>query len=56
VTWLFELGIARMEGEIGWCERIAELVESGVSYLPDSLRSSPEYRAGFDDPSGSAVE
>jgi DNA-binding PadR family transcriptional regulator len=58
VTWLFELGIARMEGEIAWCERIAELIESGVSYLPDSLRSSPEYRAAIDgdDPTASSVE
>jgi DNA-binding PadR family transcriptional regulator len=35
VAWMFELWIARSEGEIGWCERVAELIESGVSYLPD---------------------
>jgi DNA-binding PadR family transcriptional regulator len=34
VTWMWELGIARAEAEIAWCERIAELVESGTSYLP----------------------
>jgi hypothetical protein len=56
VTWLFELGIARMEGEIGWCERIADLVESGVSYLPDTLRSSPEFRAAFDGSADPPVE
>jgi DNA-binding PadR family transcriptional regulator len=53
VTWLFELGIARMEGEIAWCERIAGLIESGVSYVPDTLRESPEFRSApksvFDD-------
>ena len=45
VGWMFELSIARMEGEIAWCERIAELIDSGVSYLPDSLSESPEFRA-----------
>jgi DNA-binding PadR family transcriptional regulator len=44
VAWMFELGIVRSEGEIAWCERIAELIESGVSYWPDSLRSSVEFR------------
>ncbi|MDG4822825.1 PadR family transcriptional regulator [Asanoa sp. WMMD1127] len=48
VAWMFELSIARMEGEIAWCERIAELIESGVSYLPDSLRESPEFRDYLD--------
>ena len=48
VAWMFELGIARMEGEIAWCERVADLVESGVSYLPDTLRESPEFRAAID--------
>jgi DNA-binding PadR family transcriptional regulator len=37
VTWMFELMIARAEGEIAWCERIAKVVESGTSYLPDTL-------------------
>jgi DNA-binding PadR family transcriptional regulator len=35
VSWMFELWIARSEGEIAWCERVADLIESGVSYLPD---------------------
>ncbi|MEV0715966.1 PadR family transcriptional regulator [Asanoa sp. NPDC050611] len=48
VGWMFELSIARMEGEIAWCERIAELIDSGVSYLPDSLRESPEFREYLD--------
>jgi DNA-binding PadR family transcriptional regulator len=48
VAWMFELSIARMEGEIAWCERIAELIDSGVSYLPDSLRESPEFREYLD--------
>lgn len=37
VAWMLELGIARAEGEIAWCERIADLIESGLSYLPDGL-------------------
>jgi hypothetical protein len=44
VAWMFELGIVRSEGEIAWCERIAELIESGVSYWPDTLRESVEFR------------
>jgi DNA-binding PadR family transcriptional regulator len=39
VAWMLELWIARAEGEISWCERIAGLIESGVSYLPDELAS-----------------
>ncbi|MER7415359.1 hypothetical protein ABT346_00995 [Micromonospora peucetia] len=35
VGWVFELWTARSEAEISWCERIAERIESGVSYLPD---------------------
>lgn len=34
VRWMFELWIARSEGEIAWCERVAEQVDAGVSYLP----------------------
>ena len=41
VGWMFELSGARTEAEIAWCERIAERVESGVSYLPDGLASQP---------------
>jgi DNA-binding PadR family transcriptional regulator len=37
VAWMFELDIARGEVEIAWCERIAGLIESGVSYLPTSV-------------------
>ena len=44
VAWMFELSIARMEGEVAWCERMAELIDSGVSYLPSSLGESPEFR------------
>lgn len=35
VTWMWELMAARNDGEIAWCERVAGLVESGVSYLPE---------------------
>jgi DNA-binding PadR family transcriptional regulator len=37
VGWMFELWLARSDVEAAWCERIAGLVESGVSYLPDEL-------------------
>jgi DNA-binding PadR family transcriptional regulator len=37
VTWMFELEIARGAAEIAWCERVAGLIESGVSYVPDSV-------------------
>ena len=42
VRWMFELWIARSEGEITWCERIAEQVESGVSYLPETVTNGGE--------------
>jgi DNA-binding PadR family transcriptional regulator len=48
VAWMFELSIVRTEGEIDWCERVADLIDSGVSYLPDSLRESPEFRDYLD--------
>ncbi|MCP2325464.1 DNA-binding PadR family transcriptional regulator [Hamadaea flava] len=34
VQWMFELWIARAEGEVAWCERVADLIESGASYMP----------------------
>jgi DNA-binding PadR family transcriptional regulator len=37
VAWMWELSIARSEAEIRWCERIAGLIESGVSLLPAGL-------------------
>ncbi|MEV1332762.1 PadR family transcriptional regulator [Micromonospora costi] len=37
VGWMFELWSARAEAEVAWCERIAERIESGVSYLPAGL-------------------
>lgn len=42
VTWMWELMVARNEGEIAWCERVAGLVESGVSYLPENLPPNDE--------------
>jgi DNA-binding PadR family transcriptional regulator len=32
--WLMELMAAKNEAEIAWCDRIATLIESGVSYGP----------------------
>jgi hypothetical protein len=37
VAWMFELWSCRAEAEIAWCERIADRIESGVSYLPAEL-------------------
>ncbi|KAB1922610.1 PadR family transcriptional regulator [Micromonospora noduli] len=37
VGWMFELWSARAEAEMTWCERIAERIDSGVSYLPAEL-------------------
>lgn len=37
VAWMFELWVARAETEAAWCERIAERIDSGVSYLPDGV-------------------
>ncbi|MEU7608613.1 PadR family transcriptional regulator [Micromonospora sp. NPDC049204] len=37
VGWMFELWAARAEAEMGWCDRIAERIDSGVSYLPAEL-------------------
>jgi hypothetical protein len=37
VGWMFELWIARAEGEIAWCEGVADMIASGVSYLPPNV-------------------
>jgi DNA-binding PadR family transcriptional regulator len=37
VAWMFELLIARLEVEIGWCERIAARVESGAELFPPGM-------------------
>jgi DNA-binding PadR family transcriptional regulator len=43
VAWMFELGIARSEAEIAWCERIAVLIESGLSYLPARVAEGEDW-------------
>jgi len=48
VSWMFELSIVRVEGEVTWCEKIADLIEAEVSYTPDTLRESPEFRDYLD--------
>ncbi|MFF5177431.1 PadR family transcriptional regulator [Micromonospora sp. NPDC000316] len=40
VSWMIELWSERAEAEMAWCERIAERVESGVSYLPAELENA----------------
>jgi hypothetical protein len=37
---MLELSIARAEGEIAWCERIADLIAQGASYQP--VEKSPD--------------
>jgi DNA-binding PadR family transcriptional regulator len=37
VRWMLELSIARSEGEIGWCEKVAAELESGVPFLSPEL-------------------
>lgn len=44
VAWMWELGIARAEAEIAWCERVASLIESGVSYVPASVTEMDGWR------------
>jgi DNA-binding PadR family transcriptional regulator len=34
VNWMWELAIDRSEAEIAWCERVAQRVEGGESYVP----------------------
>ncbi|MEE6259617.1 PadR family transcriptional regulator [Plantactinospora sonchi] len=36
VTWMWQLAIARAKGEVDWCERVADLIDAGVSYLPEN--------------------
>lgn len=43
VGWMFELWLARAEAEMAWCERIAERIESGVSYLPAGMDRAEEW-------------
>jgi DNA-binding PadR family transcriptional regulator len=43
VGWMFELWIARAEGEIAWCERIADLIASGVSYMPPNVEHAKDW-------------
>jgi hypothetical protein len=37
VKWMFELWMARAEGEVRWCEQIADEIEAGVSYMPANV-------------------
>lgn len=37
VRWMLELNVARNEGEIAWCERVAEEIDSGAPYISDTL-------------------
>lgn len=34
VAWMWQLQVARAEGEIAWCERVAGLVERGEATMP----------------------
>ncbi|MFC6014950.1 PadR family transcriptional regulator [Plantactinospora solaniradicis] len=41
VAWMWQLSIARAEGEIAWCERIADLIDAGVPYIPEEFAQMP---------------
>lgn len=52
VVWMWQLAIARAEGEIAWCDRIADLIDAGVSYLPEDFAEVP----GWEQFAGLAAE
>lgn len=37
VQWMLELAIARNEGEIGWCEKVADQIEAGTPFFSPEL-------------------
>ncbi len=37
VRWMLELQIARNEGEIAWCEKVAREIEEGAVYFSEEL-------------------
>jgi DNA-binding PadR family transcriptional regulator len=41
VGWMLERSMLLMEAEIPWCERIVAQIESGVSYLSDTMVPFP---------------
>jgi DNA-binding PadR family transcriptional regulator len=49
VTWMWELSMERSEAEIRWCARIAELIESGASYLPPTAGAKGARSTGWED-------
>lgn len=44
VAWMWQLSIARAEGEIAWCERIADLIDAGVPYIPEEFVQMPGWK------------
>ncbi|MGI5214271.1 PadR family transcriptional regulator [Plantactinospora sp. CA-290183] len=56
VNWMWRLWIGRAESEIAWCEEIADLVDSGVSYLPESLHAAPGWERFGQAPGESAAD
>jgi DNA-binding PadR family transcriptional regulator len=44
VVWMWELAIERSEAEIRWCGRVAERIESGVSYLPEGFEKQEGWK------------
>jgi len=49
VAWMWDLTIERSEAELRWCERIAKLIESGESYLPEKFEAKGEAPTGWED-------
>lgn len=42
VRWMLELRMARNDGEIAWCGRVAEQIEAGVAYMSPELMAKVE--------------
>jgi len=49
VTWMWELTMERSEAEVRWCERVARLIESGESYLPENFEKRGGAPTGWED-------
>jgi DNA-binding PadR family transcriptional regulator len=56
VAWQFDRMIALAEAEKSWCERTAQLVESGVSYLPENLDADDEVWRGWAERTSSNIQ
>jgi DNA-binding PadR family transcriptional regulator len=57
VAWMFELGMARNDAEIAWCERIARLIEAGQGVFVGELPGGQaDWSGGFARTAGGPAE